>query len=472
MKTPFIWLTVAGLLLGVVGCATVSEPKLGETRPVIASPAREILQRWIKAQGGAEALRSVKAIESKGSLTIGGAIKADTDFVRLADGRYRGQLVLADGKVFVEAFDGRIAWRANEQVGFGFVPRAEVALTLIRNDIAESLKVEQNYVSCVAGPDEKKEDRLCHCLVLRGRNGSVEKWYFDAESGQRVRIERSPSPADPQASVAEASDFRKVGKLVLPFTERSVIGALTFESKQVSVALNPKVDETGFSATPEQLSNGRKVEEAFARHLEGIGGMAAFMRLKSRVTHATLEIAGMKTTMVISQKLPSNVLVESDAPGMGHVVQGFDGKTAWVNSEIQGYRTLKGAELQQLLSNADLRVETQLAARYPLRKWIGEKVVNGHNTDVVELGNLFGRAGTYYFDHENGLVRRIETNLVAGAKGVLPVTMDFSDFRTIDGIALPFVTTTKNPAMTMVMTLQSVEDNVPLDDAIFTPRKD
>ncbi|MFI5337805.1 MAG: hypothetical protein ACHQ5A_13540, partial [Opitutales bacterium] len=60
----------------------------------------------------------------------------------------------------------------------------------------------------------------------------------------------------------------------------------------------------------------------------------------------------------------------------------------------------------------------------------------------------------------------------AGPQGQLKVTVDFSDFRTVDGIVLPFVTVMTNPAMRIVTTILSVQHNVPLDDAIFKPRKD
>jgi hypothetical protein len=52
------------------------------------------------------------------------------------------------------------------------------------------------------------------------------------------------------------------------------------------------------------------------------------------------------------------------------------------------------------------------------------------------------------------------------------VAIDFSDFRLIDGVMLPFETVITNPALRVVTRIQSVKHKVELDNEIVRPRKE
>jgi len=66
---------------------------------------------------------------------------------------------------------------------------------------------------------------------------------------------------------------------------------------------------------------------------------------------------------------------------------------------------------------------------------------------------------------------RVESVLALGAESTLPVTVDFADFRAVDGVTLPFRTRLSNPALEVEIVVASVEQNVPIDDGLFLPRK-
>ncbi len=240
-----------------------------------------------------------------------------------------------------------------------------------------------------------------------------------------------------------------------------------------NMILNPKMDPAAFIAPVRQMQDAVTVTRILDRYSEVSGG-ARLAGIKTRVTHVTLEMpkTGMKSDMKITQKRPDFVLIEQTMPGMGWTVQGYDGKTGWVNSEMQGYRVLKGPELQQLLNNADLDAEAKVSTQCPLRTLLGERVIDGHRTQAIGLASLRGSNGTYYFDEDSGHLVRVESSLIAGPKSVIRATMDISDFRQIDGVAVAFKTIVDNPAMYLIMTVSAVEQNAPIDDAVFKPRQD
>lgn len=91
---------------------------------------------------------------------------------------------------------------------------------------------------------------------------------------------------------------------------------------------------------------------------------------------------------------------------------------------------------------------------------------------AIDLADPGAKAGRHYFDLETGQLIRIEAVLIVGGEGELPVTIDFADFRVVDGVTLAFQTELKNPAMHIVTRVESVQHNVELDDALFKPRKE
>jgi hypothetical protein len=54
-----------------------------------------------------------------------------------------------------------------------------------------------------------------------------------------------------------------------------------------------------------------------------------------------------------------------------------------------------------------------------------------------------------------------------GAQGEVPVVVRFEDYRTVDGVTLPFVVRTRVPTFETVLRLDRVRHNAPLDDTLF-----
>ena len=71
-----------------------------------------------------------------------------------------------------------------------------------------------------------------------------------------------------------------------------------------------------------------------------------------------------------------------------------------------------------------------------------------------------------YFDQQTGLlVRVIRYNDVG--MGMMPVQVDYSDYRAVDGVKVPFHWTLARPGGRFSIQIDSVQQNVPIDDAKF-----
>lgn len=473
MKTRALSL-LASLVLLLAGCETAptrSYPT--EADPAKAARIHSVLERWVEVQGGRGRLKKLQGWQTESVMELAaGKSKFPCKNWQTADGEYRMEITAPGKGVLIEGYDGRVGWRANEQLGFGLVPPAELDATRRRIAAHHPLDAERTHPGRRLLPEETIAERRCDVIEMTGTDGVAEKWFFDTATGQLVREERPGPPGQPGV-VVEYSDFRAVDGYTTAFlvsrTDRT--GQAVFRVQ--AARTNPSFSPGQFSPPPGSVENNNRVSEILRQYLKAMGGAEAHARIRSRVLRSEVDVtsAGIKSHMTLSIKRPNLVLQEQEMPGVGQIVQGFDGTTAWAYSEVQGYRVLQGAERQQLINAGNLMETVHLEENYPLRKFLGEKTVGDRRTQVVALATMQGSAGLHYFDIENGRLLRVETQFVAGPKGMLKATVDLSDFRFVDGVLIPFRSRIENPAMQITITVESVRNNVELDDALFRPRK-
>jgi hypothetical protein len=460
----------------VVAIVTVSH---GALAPAVKEPGWEqgsvVLERWMKVQGLDRPVAEVFPRECVYELTTGNP--AATTRFRLLDAREAGYYLATETPNHTLRAEiaryANVRWMLDEDVGIGQLPGVNPFVSAMRETRFEPAVLKQRFSSWSRPVDAEWNGLKCQVVRMRANAGNFEFWWFDAGTGSLVLATPMPRPvgAEPEGTVFR--DFRLVDGALEPFEmvfttggQRSVFRALKTKNR---VELEPRI----FDAPPAQFKAWQQSEAILLKYIKAMGGVAKLAQIVSRVTHikAKAPMNGTEFEMTISQKLPNRVAVETNVPGIGRTWQGYDGKSGWVSSELKGFRTLRGPELQAMIQTSDLHNAEHFNEVYPLRKIQGVKEVQGRRTAAIDLANLAGKAGTHYFDLGTGQLVRVET--VMGGGGVaIPVTMDFSDFRTVDGVVIPFATTMANPAMRLEMTVTSVEHNVEIPDAVFQPRKE
>jgi hypothetical protein len=240
-----------------------------------------------------------------------------------------------------------------------------------------------------------------------------------------------------------------------------------------NVLYNEPMDPGLFAVSPGRMRDQREIERILFYNAQ-VMGQSAIAQIRSRISEQTVKVttSGMTYTSKTYNKQPNLMVVEQDVPGMGPTLRGYDGKVGWAWSEVQGYREMQGPELGQIVGETDLSGPMKLAAQCPLRRLLGEEFVDGRTLTGIALATPQGPAGNFYFDQKTFELVRVETEVQAGQSGKLKVVAEFSDYRPVDGVLLPFRTVFINPAMRMEISVLSVQQNVEIDDAVFQPKKE
>lgn len=216
-------------------------------------------------------------------------------------------------------------------------------------------------------------------------------------------------------------------------------------------------------------------EKIIDDYVAAIGGVDALSKFATRRSEGTLEMAalGIQGKVTLLQSKPNKFLMAIDIPGIGTVKNGCDGKQVWESSVISGNRILEGAEREQMLRRTRMGAEASWREDYATVKTTGDAKIGDRPVWIVELtpksndSDASANVQTDYYDKETKLLLRTKMT-VASPMGDIAVESNFSDYRDVDGIKLPFESKQSVLGQEQVMRLTKVVNDGEIDEKEYT----
>jgi hypothetical protein len=139
--------------------------------------------------------------------------------------------------------------------------------------------------------------------------------------------------------------------------------------------------------------------------------------------------------------------------------KGTTGGPSWKNPMMPD-------EIERIRARASLFPAADLKARFPVLAVRGKETVGGKAAWTVVARDAAGRRATFWFDAESGLLLRSELRQ-STALGDIPEETEYSNYRPVDGVVVPFVIRHTAPDRTDSVTATELLQNVSLDDSLF-----
>lgn len=211
--------------------------------------------------------------------------------------------------------------------------------------------------------------------------------------------------------------------------------------------------------------------QVFERYAEAIGGRAAWEKLTSRVSRATVRIEGIDGTgtLLVYERAPNlEVTITTLANGYSYR-DGFDGKTSWQQDATGRVKELDGPRAAERRILSDFYSEIDLAKIYPHPRMVGQKTADGRLANVVEACVPGGYLRLLYFDAESGLLFR--TDLFENPLSPVATTiLRQDDFKDVDGIKYPYKVSVQGPGVNIQFHFTALHHNVTVtDDEVAKP---
>ena len=218
---------------------------------------------------------------------------------------------------------------------------------------------------------------------------------------------------------------------------------------------------------PATAAHAQTVDELVAKNVQAKGGMDKLKSVQSLKQTGKVSFQGVDATQIVYAKRPNLLRQELNMKGQ-LVIMAFDGRTPWMINPMLG----AGAPIAMSGPQADM-IRDQSSFDGPLIDYKAK----GYLLEIVALETLGDRKVHHlkltdknrqvqhcYLDAETGL----EVKLVSQNEIGQSFEQEMSDYRDVDGIKIPFsIRTLSNGVVQGQITVEKVEFNVRIDDAIF-----
>lgn len=264
----------------------------------------------------------------------------------------------------------------------------------------------------------------------------------------------------------------------------SAIDRDNFDAKQVVTCYSchrgapqpvatPIIAEAGTHPAPENGSregapvpaNIPPVDQIIAKYTEAVGGAQALAKINSRELKGAISLGGRNIPVEIVGKLGNKQLTIVHLPN-GDSITAYNGTSGWTSAPNRPVHEIPEVEVTSARVEAELRLAVDLKGMFGELKSATPEKIGDHEVFVVSGMNAGEVAAKFYFDEESGLLLRI-LRFTPSPLGRNPTQIDYADYRTQDGVKIPFQRTIARPNSRVTIQIDESKLNVTVDDARF-----
>jgi photosynthetic reaction center cytochrome c subunit len=205
-------------------------------------------------------------------------------------------------------------------------------------------------------------------------------------------------------------------------------------------------------------------DQLLDKYLAAAGGSDALNKIKTRVQKGTIDAFGKTYPIEIYSEAPEK-RISFTHPPTGTSVTAFNGEAGWL-SMPGGFHSMTAAEGEAARIDAELRFPARLRELYKDFQVHAGELVAGRATYLVSAKARGKPELNLYFDQENGLLLRL-VRFAETPLGRNPTEIDYADYRDADGVKIPFRWTLARPGGAFTIQVQSVQQNVSVDEKLF-----
>jgi hypothetical protein len=227
------------------------------------------------------------------------------------------------------------------------------------------------------------------------------------------------------------------------------------------------------------VASAQTADEVIEKALTASGGRTAFGKLKSRSASGTITLntpagdieGSIELTNAAPNKTRTLIKADLTALGAGQLVvdQRFDGTAGYVLDSLQGNHDMTGSQLDLQRNSSFPHPFLNYKELGTAAKLIGKEKIGDREAYLLIFEPTSGPAVRQYIDTETWLpVRAVVKVDVPQLGREIEQTMDFFDYREVDGVKIAFRLRATSDVQNFTITLSKVEHNVQLDQTLFS----
>jgi zinc protease len=257
VAVPLIALVMSGLLQAR-GPQVQAPPKPTLTTPAQAPPAgsdqlppaREIIDRHVKAIGGKEAVLARTSAHMTATVSMPSAgVSGTLEVYAAKPDKILTRTTLPGIGEIQEGYDGKVAWSISPLTGASVLDGKQYEQRKFDSDFYSELRSNERYKSIMTVEKTTFDGRPCYKVRFVKPSGDEEFEFYEVESGLKAGgTSVSETPIGAVSSTMTVTEYKKFGNLLVPTTVRvEIMGGMQQIVQTVQAiefnSVNPSVFE-------------------------------------------------------------------------------------------------------------------------------------------------------------------------------------------------------------------------------------
>ena len=196
---------------------------------------------------------------------------------------------------------------------------------------------------------------------------------------------------------------------------------------------------------PASRQGAPKPELIVDKYLQALGGAQRLTAMTSWAATGTsmgfggFGGAGRVEIYAKAPDLRSTIIRFPEAPDRDASVRSFDGKIGWIKTPLSvlGEYQLSGSEFDGARLDAQLSFPGQITQVLTNLRTLDPVTIDGKSCDVVQGDSQRRTFATLFFEKRTGLLVRT-MRFGPSPIGRIPTQIDYSDYRDVNGVKMPF----------------------------------
>ena len=242
-------------------------------------------------------------------------------------------------------------------------------------------------------------------------------------------------------------------------------------AEQYSTPLPDDPNEIEISETP--IPNAPSADQLLDKYIQALGGaqrLSSVTSFVARGTYTGFDTGISKVPVDVYAKAP-NLRTTVVHLSSGDNIRTSDGRNFWTTSAGTflpiPVLAMSGGELEGAKLDAALSFPGQI--KQMLKDWRSDfpsATIDDNDVEIVQGTGAYNTPVKFYFDKKSGLLMRL-VRYTDTALGLIPSQTDYSDYREVSGVKMPFRWTVTWTDGRSTVELSELRVNTPIDAAKF-----
>lgn len=217
------------------------------------------------------------------------------------------------------------------------------------------------------------------------------------------------------------------------------------------------------------ITGAQTLDDILKKHFEA-AGQEKLMAATGIYLKAKVDQMGMEIPMEMKVKRPDKFLISMEAQGQ-KITQVYNGEKGWLvvpgiasePQELTGDMLTQAKQQPQTLLEGDLY---NYEKKGSTASFVGKVNLEGNDAYRIKLTTKDGNEMEYFINANTYLIEKVSASISQGGQSV-DVEQIMSDYKTINGIAMPMKITQNSPIGNATISIEEIRFDEKFNDSIF-----